>query len=130
MTLRTLNYGNYGIFLIMGNAGFCPSAVVRLACGNFLRSELPGKWKGLYILGHFWLWDPKPETLQTVWHEFKWLQGLLTTVRDLISQPKPPANPNRLKTQWTGKASNAGALIIRIGFWGPLYYSYNKESPR
>ena len=24
--LRTLNYGNYGIFLIMGNAGFCPSA--------------------------------------------------------------------------------------------------------
>ena len=27
MTLRTLNYGNYGIFLIMGNAGFCPSTV-------------------------------------------------------------------------------------------------------
>ena len=24
MTLKTLNYGNYGIFLIMGNAGFCP----------------------------------------------------------------------------------------------------------
>ena len=29
MTLRTLNYGNYGIFLIMGNAGFCPSTVGR-----------------------------------------------------------------------------------------------------
>ena len=29
MTLRTLNYGNYGIFLIMGNAGFCPSTVVQ-----------------------------------------------------------------------------------------------------
>ena len=27
MTLRTLNYWNYGIFLIMGNAGFCPSTV-------------------------------------------------------------------------------------------------------
>ena len=27
MTLRLLNYGNYGIFLIMGNAGFCPSAI-------------------------------------------------------------------------------------------------------
>ena len=27
MTLRTLDYGNYGIFLIMGNAGFCPSTV-------------------------------------------------------------------------------------------------------
>ena len=28
MTLRTLNYGNYGIFFIMGTAGFCPSTVV------------------------------------------------------------------------------------------------------
>ena len=27
MTLRTLNYGNYGIFLIMGNAGCISSAV-------------------------------------------------------------------------------------------------------
>ena len=27
MTLRPLNYGNYGIFLMMGNAGFCPSTV-------------------------------------------------------------------------------------------------------
>ena len=27
MTLSTLNYGKYGIFLIMGSAGFCPSAV-------------------------------------------------------------------------------------------------------
>ena len=26
-TLRTLNYGNYGVFLIMGHAGFCPSTV-------------------------------------------------------------------------------------------------------
>ena len=30
MALRTLNYGNYGIFLIMGNAGFCPSTVSML----------------------------------------------------------------------------------------------------
>ena len=29
MTLRTLNYGNYGIFLIMGNAGFCPSTILQ-----------------------------------------------------------------------------------------------------
>ena len=28
MTLRTLNYGNYGIFLIMGHAGFISSTVV------------------------------------------------------------------------------------------------------
>ena len=25
--------------------------------------------------------------------------------------------------------SNIGALIIRIEFWGLLYYKYNKESP-
>ena len=30
MTLRTLNYENYGIFLIMGNAGFCPSTVLQV----------------------------------------------------------------------------------------------------
>ena len=29
MTLRTLNYGNYGLFLILGNAGFVSSTVVR-----------------------------------------------------------------------------------------------------
>ena len=22
---------------------------------------------------------------------------------------------------------NIGALIIRVGFWGPLYYNYNKD---
>ena len=26
-----------------------------------------------------------------------------------------------------GFESNIGALIIRIGCWGPLYYRYNKE---
>ena len=40
MTLRTLNDGNYGIFLIMGNAGFCPST------GILEFSETP-KEKGL-----------------------------------------------------------------------------------
>ena len=38
MTLRTLNYGNYGIFLIMGNAGFCPSTVLILVQGQGLGS--------------------------------------------------------------------------------------------
>ena len=56
MTLRTLNYGNYGIFLIMGNAGFCPSAVAsrgvimiiallppeaQVLKPGFLRADLP-----------------------------------------------------------------------------------------
>ena len=43
MTLRTLNYGNYGIFLIMGNAGFCPSTVV-VDPGPQLGSWVPGVW--------------------------------------------------------------------------------------
>ena len=41
-TLRTLNYGNYGLFLIMGNAGFISStlglpsgATYGLACSSF-----------------------------------------------------------------------------------------------
>ena len=29
----TLNYGNYGIFLLMGNAGFIPSTVLRTLNG-------------------------------------------------------------------------------------------------
>ena len=28
------------------------------------------------------------------------------------------------------KSLNTGALIIRIGSWGPLYYNYNKERPK
>ena len=39
MTLRTLNYGNYGIFLIMGNAGFCPSTVARVVMTRERRIE-------------------------------------------------------------------------------------------
>ena len=37
MTLSTLNYGNFGIFLIMGNAGFCPSAVCTVMGDTSLR---------------------------------------------------------------------------------------------
>ena len=51
MTLRTLNYGNYGIFLIMGNAGFCPSTVVVILV-PFLHSILTkGKFGGRGLQG-------------------------------------------------------------------------------
>ena len=33
-SLKTLNYGNYGILLIMGNAGLLPSTVVPLTAGS------------------------------------------------------------------------------------------------
>ena len=36
---RTLNYGNYGIFLIMGNAGFIPSAVSQPTSASALTSK-------------------------------------------------------------------------------------------
>ena len=62
MTLRTLNYGNYGIFLIMGNAGFCPSTV----CPPPL--QVGFKARGL----EFQLWS----SLGFMW-EFPTLRGYL-----------------------------------------------------
>ena len=44
MTLRTLNYGNYGIFLIMGNAGFGPSAVSGMLLYFAVYSSTAGFW--------------------------------------------------------------------------------------
>ena len=35
----------------------------------------------------------------------------------------------RLDIASTPKLLNIGALIVRIGFWGPLYYNDNKEPP-
>ena len=57
MTLRTLNYGNYGIFLIMGNAGFCPSTVLggsRVVIRVPLRVPLKGSIGILYIGFRAW----------------------------------------------------------------------------
>ena len=56
MTLRTLNYGNYGIFLIMGHAGFCPSTVGPiLALGAIKSGAYKGRssrvFVGLRVLG-------------------------------------------------------------------------------
>ena len=58
MTLRTLNYGNYGIFLLMGHAGFCPSAVelceLRVWVGGFygaVESALDGFCSNRGLMG-------------------------------------------------------------------------------
>ena len=42
MTLRTLNYGNYGMFLIMGSAGFCSKAVVKPSINSEEHSFMTG----------------------------------------------------------------------------------------
>ena len=52
MTLRTLNYGSYGIFLIMGNAGFCPSTVFRDIGVPYFRKLL---WVVVKIRVSFWV---------------------------------------------------------------------------
>ena len=53
LPLRTLNYGNYGIFLIMGNAGFISSTVGMKMAGRglddygafgFSDGDVPAKW--------------------------------------------------------------------------------------
>ena len=35
----------------------------------------------------------------------------------------------RQRSKASGISLNVGALIIRIGFWSPLYYIYNNEDP-
>ena len=36
----------------------------------------------------------------------------------------------RRRSTTTMAVTNVGALMIRIGFWGPVYYNYNKEPPK
>ena len=71
MTLRTLNYGNYGIFLIMGNAGFCPSTVgiqqfgtkAWAVCG--LRKAEGLKFEGSGLGFKAWAMQCRPRTWTT-----------------------------------------------------------------
>ena len=55
------------------------------------------------------------------------------TIFDNFAAPRGPGLPgaggSRLRRTCTGEYT-IGALIIRIGFWGILYYSYNKEPPQ
>ena len=61
ITLRTLNYGNYGISLSMGNAGFISSTEVRQMLSRNMsryavcKAKLPRRWGiGCWGLG---LWE-------------------------------------------------------------------------
>ena len=71
MTLRTLNYENYSIFLIMGNAGFCPSAVVLVIVQAPKVTGLP-----------LWLVD----------FHLSGSQGLGVTLPSELEEPQPPHN--------------------------------------
>ena len=57
----------------------------------------------------------------------------LAVVMPLNSSDKLPNNENDDEAATTAVDENddtVGALITRIGFWGPLYYIYNKEPPK
>ena len=43
---------------------------------------------------------------------------------------KAPLSPQNSVALMNGDGSTTGTLIFRIGFWGPLYYTYNKEPPK
>ena len=49
------------------------------------------------------------------------MPSTVLTLHQTLS-PKPET-PNLQTT-------NIGVLMVRIGFWGPLYYNYNKEPPK
>ena len=62
--------------------------------------------------------------------------GVAVFAIDLKSSQSATLNPLRiwLTNFWVAKVliskTNISALIIRIGLWGPLYYTYNKEPPK
>ena len=55
-----------------------------------------------------------------------WVEG------DRDSRAKTEICEGRMSSQIAPQTlePTIGALIIRIGFWGPLYYKYNKEPPK
>ena len=57
--------------------------------------------------------------------EFRVRKGSL----NLNPEPQPLAGVCFSELGWGG-GGNIGALIIRLGFWGPLYHNYNKEPPK
>ena len=100
MTLRTLNYGNYGIFLIMGNAGFCPSTVFGLPCAFqefFFGAQTALGLRGLRVLA--WrvgglsncLFLGLISTITPIRVPFRVLISLLTTC--LLSPPTLQVGP-------------------------------------
>ena len=104
MTLRTLNYGNYGIFLIMGNAGCCPSTesllrIVLTWSARFATAYLyhvccsryePVLYYGYMIMGRVYGVDSsramKPLTLAKEWQGWQLIivVGIIDGAGDLL----------------------------------------------
>ena len=54
------------------------------------------------------------------------------TPTTLLQRARPNPLMDNLETTYRVEANgpDIGALIIRIGFWGPFYYTHNKETPK
>ena len=55
--------------------------------------------------------------------------GYGNELNPLTSTQEPCPGPRPGKRLWSTSV-NVGAPIIRIGFWGPLYHNYDKDSPK
>ena len=81
----------------------------------------------LSVLGLRWFWVYRDRLGGTRWQEtWVWNDSLgsrLGATGALIRSPQKGSIIGFYNV-------NIGALIIRIGFWGPLYYNCNKEPPK
>ena len=57
---------------------------------------------------------------------FAAIKGCIALLVTLLTKSSDPSSTSLAAMSYC----NTGALIIRIGFWGPLYYNYTKEPPK
>ena len=93
MTLRTLNYGNYDIFLIMGNAGFCPSTVFPGPFGPGTQKPETQNPESLDRPGTQTLHNLKIKTIWVAGYRY----GLQQGEARLCDDPHDPTSPQSIK---------------------------------
>ena len=94
ITLRTLNYGNYGIFLMMGNAGFMSSTVFRGSKTRVFLNQIP-TLEGLRLKVHrnaeiLFLWTGAVRKQLSLWDSFRqgWASVVASRVAGVSFEPR------------------------------------------
>ena len=99
ITLRTLNYGNIGIFLVMGNAGFISSTVglsFVKSCGHLCAfAQLAALVACVYVAWCILHLNSKPQSLKASKPQAFKLSNLQPSAPD--PQTLKPSNPQTLK---------------------------------
>ena len=108
MTLRTLHYGNYGIFLIMGNAGFRPSTVSRVALRATIRSIRLSKCIVYECFGKQDLGCPNDEKPEA---------------KKKTDRPHLNSKPETLKALFPELSTLEWVLAQEIGFYDPVIWA-------